>query len=140
MKKGFLGILLGVVYLTTSSSSCNKHDHHTNPCDGAMCTAMFVMINTKVTDATGKTILLDEAYTRRKSNNEVYRPDQTMATYDSSYIVLDDGYLQKMQNQSDTFYFIGIKNGVEVVNEPFVISADCCHVNKQSGKTNIVTK
>lgn len=140
MKKGFLGILLGVVYLTTSSSSCNKHDHHTNPCDGAMCTAMFVMINTKVTDANGHFVKLDDVYVMRDKNNDIYRPEQQAAAWDSSYVVMDDGYLQKMQNQSDTFYFIGIKNGVEVVKEPFVISADCCHVNKQSGKTNIVAK
>lgn len=140
MKKGFLGILLGVVYLTTSSSSCNKHDHHTNPCDGAMCTAMFVMINTKVTDANGHFVKLDDSYTQRAGNKDVYRPNQSNLIVDSSYVVIDDGYLQKMQNQTDTFYFVGLKNGKEVVKEPFVISADCCHVNKQSGKTNIVTK
>ena len=136
MRKLIVTALAGVVFLTTSSTSCKKKD--ANNCQDVMCTAMFAMINTKVTDASGHVVKLDEAYTQRVSNKDIYRADQSMMAFDRSYIVLDDNYLPKLQNQTDSFYFIGIKNGVKVVNEPFVFGGDCCHVSKQSGKTTIV--
>jgi len=136
MRKLIVIALAGFVFLTTSSTSCKKNGD--NECQGVMCTAMFAMINTKVTDANGKYVKLDDVYVMRGKNNDIYRPEQQSAAWDSSYVVIDDGYISKMYNSTETFYFIGIKNGVKVVNEPFVISADCCHVSKQSGKATIV--
>ncbi len=136
MRKLIVIALAGFIFLTTSSTSCKKKSD--GNCADVMCTAMFTMINTKVTDANGRYVKLDEVYTQRASNKDIYRPDQAMMAFDSTYIVLDDSYLTKLQNQTDSFYFIGIKNGVKVVNEPFVLGADCCHVSKQSGKATIV--
>ncbi|MBN8670582.1 MAG: hypothetical protein J0L80_07835 [Chitinophagales bacterium] len=136
MRKLIVTALGGIVFLTTSSTSCKKKND--GNCADVMCTAMFTMINTKVTDANGRYVKLDDVYVMREKNNDIYRPEQQSAAWDSSYVVIDDGYLPKMYNSTETFYFIGIKNGIKVVNEPFVISADCCHVSKQSGKTTIV--
>lgn len=136
MRKLIVAALAGFTLLTTTSTSCEKKNN--GNCADVMCTAMFTMINTKVTDANGHYVKLDEVYTQRVSNKDIYKPDQTMMAFDSSYIVLDDSYLPKLQNQTDSFYFVGIKNGVKVVNEPFVLGGDCCHVSKQSGKTTIV--
>ena len=136
MRKLIVIALAGIVFLTTSSTSCKKKNY--GGFGDVMCTAMFAMINTKVTDANGKYVKLDDVYVIRSKNNDIYRPEQQSAAWDSSYVVIDDGYVSKMYNSTETFYFVGIKNGVKVVNEPFVISADCCHVSKQSGKTTIV--
>lgn len=136
MRKLIVIALASFVFLTTSSTSCKKNGD--NGCQGVMCTAMFAMINTKVVDANGHFVQLDDAYVMRVKNNDIYHTNQSNMIVDSSYIVIDDGYVSKMYNSTETFYFIGIKNGIKVVNEPFVISADCCHVSKHSGKATIV--
>lgn len=140
MRTAIFAAILLLCYITTTSSSCHKHHHGKTECEGVACTAMFAMINTKVVGADGKSVVLEDAYAQRKGNGDIYRSQQPMMWYDSSYVVLDDGYLTKMQNQTDTFYFIGKKGGVEVVREPFAINADCCHVNKLSGKDVITVK
>ncbi len=54
------------------------------------------------------------------------------------YPVLDDNYQSKIANTQENFRFIGkIKDSV-VVNEPFIIKADACHIDKVSGKTEVV--
>jgi hypothetical protein len=140
MRTTIFAAILAICYIITTSSSCHKHHHGKTGCEGVACTAMFAMINTKVVDANGRAVVLDDAYSQRKTNGDIYRSQQPMMWYDSSYVVLDDGYLTKMQNMSDTFYFIGTKGGKEVVREPFAINADCCHVNKLSGKDVITAK
>lgn len=103
-------------------------------CEGAICTEIFVMISVKVSQQNG-VLNLDEVYTTRKSSNEKLTFDQNMGP--DSYIVLDDSYIQKMQNTTDEFHFIGIKNGEKLIDEVYTISADCCHVNKEKGKERI---
>jgi hypothetical protein len=56
---------------------------------------------------------------------------------DDSYTVLDDSYLKQLMDNADSFRFTGTKNGKEVVNEVFVIGADCCHINKVSGNESV---
>lgn len=56
------------------------------------------------------------------------------ATY---YTVLDDGFQSRMINRRETFWFVGLISGKEVVREKFVIEADRCHIRLVEGKTEI---
>ena len=56
---------------------------------------------------------------------------------EGTYIVLDDSYRDKLQNDKDKFRLVGIKEGKKVVDELFVIGADCCHIQKIEGKEDI---
>lgn len=104
--------------------------------EDTICTMMFAAVSLEVLDAGNSPAVLDEVYTMRVGTNETIRPQQH--GQNGQYVVLDDSYQKKLANAADTFYLVGMKNGQKVVNEPLVIGADCCHVRKVSGKTQVV--
>jgi hypothetical protein len=115
------------------ASSCNKN----NSCREAICTAIFASVMVQVQTPEGLPVQLDEVYTIRTSTGEKIVLDQNMA--EGRYNVLDDSYQKRIANSTEQFRFVGKKGGQVIVDEPYVISADCCHVNKQSGKEIITT-
>src|SRR5690606_14218954 len=117
-----------------------KSNNNKNNCADSVCTLMLAQVSVKVVDVNKNTFLLDEYYTVAQHNNDTLRPPTDASLYDSSYVVLDDGYVSKMYNKTYDFRFIGISNNKVVVDEPFTISADCCHINKVSGKSEIVVQ
>jgi hypothetical protein len=117
-------------------TSCKDQNHHAKKeCEDVMCTMMFAMVTVEIKDNAGANVALDEAYTIRISTDEKILHDNS--TNPGFYTVLDDGYQKQLQNRSDKFQFIGMKNGVKVVDETYTISADCCHVNRETGNTVI---
>lgn len=96
------------------------------------------MVTVQVVDQDNQPVTLDEAYTVRKKTGEKIKLEQNME--DGMYSVLDDSYKNKLENSKDQFQFVGVKEGKVVANESFDISADCCHVQKQSGKEIIVVQ
>lgn len=127
--------LLSLPFL--SASSCDKKDKNKTCGPNVMCTMLFASIGVAVNDVNGNTVTLDETETIRKSTGEVIKYDQSSAE-PGNYWIITDSYVQSLQNQTDSFEFIGKKDGKIVVDEPFVISADCCHVDKVSGKEVII--
>jgi hypothetical protein len=95
------------------------------------------MVTVQVVDAAGNPVKLDEAYSIRSGTNEKINSTQESGM-NNSYVVLDDSYQKKLAQSTSTFRFIGIKNSKQVIDEPFVISADCCHIKKNSGPAKIV--
>ncbi len=81
--------------------------------------------------------VLDDFYTLRTSNGDTIRYAKNEIPGDSIYIVLNDNYQQSLKNSSDTFVFRGLINDSVVVNEPFVIKADECHIEYMSGNTEV---
>ena len=53
------------------------------------------------------------------------------------YVVLTDSYQKNIQNSVENFVFHGLIGDSLVVNEPFVIKADMCHIDYVSGKTEV---
>jgi hypothetical protein len=130
-----LSILLAPLFIY---SSCNKPAN--TSCDGVACTLIFAGINVQVVDKNNDPILLDNAYTVRDGTNEKITFDIPIgpAGKTGNYRVLDDSYQKKLALSTAGFHFIGIKDGKKAVNEPYIISADCCHINKKSGKDIVV--
>lgn len=129
MKNLLLSFVLVTIGMTTMSTSCEKQK---NNCENAICTEVFMTVATQVVDKDGIPVILDEVYTMRTNLDERIEIDQHMG--EGSYIVLDDNYRLKLQNNSGEFTFVGKKDGKIVVEEPFTISADCCHIEKKTGK------
>ncbi len=121
------------------SANCQKKSVVKSPCDDVACTMLFAMINVDVTDSTGNSIKADDIYTVRLDNNDTIRSSQTTLS-DKTLTIIDDGYVLKMRNSQHDFKFICIKNSKVVVNEPYTLGADCCHVNKISGKDAVIAK
>lgn len=105
-------------------------------CNGVVCTMELRSITLQVNDNTGNPVKLDEAYTTRVKTGERISHEANTTTV-GSYTVLDDGYQKKLAQSTDEFRFVGKRGGQEVVNELYSISADCCHISKQSGKTEV---
>jgi hypothetical protein len=78
---------------------------------------------------------LDDHYTIRNSTGDTIRIGNT--PFQNNYTVLDDNYQNILENKQESFRFVGIKSGIKVVDEIFIISADKCHISKVSGKTSI---
>ncbi|HTN45434.1 MAG TPA: hypothetical protein VL098_03745 [Flavipsychrobacter sp.] len=119
------------------AGSCNK-DEKKKKCDPKVaCTMMFASVSITVKTSNGVSAELDEVYTIRKSTSEILKYSQPGNTT-GAYIVLDDSYQKELQNKQEEFYFVGKKNGKVMVEEPYVLSADCCHVSKVSGRDALI--
>lgn len=102
-----------------------------------ICTAVYAMVQTTIHDARGNALVLDSFYTIRQGTGEVIRYPKH-GPGPETYSVLEDNYRPKLQNTVATFILKGFRNGQQVVSEPYVISADCCHIAYVSGNKAIV--
>lgn len=103
-----------------------------NSCkDEVYCTEEFRTISITVNGPA-----LDDFYTLRESTG-----DTLIINHDSiwgnAYPVLDDNFQKTLEDKTETFRFHGIINDSIVVNEPFVIKADKCHIIFVSGKQEV---
>lgn len=123
---------LGLLACTTACNTSKK----AAACDpNTACTMMFAAVGTQVVNAAGQPVVFDEVYTQREGSTEKIQLQHNAGS--GSYIVLDDSYQKKLANQTANFHFIGMKNGQKVMDEVYRISADCCHIKKESGKETI---
>lgn len=115
--------------------SCDKKAD-SNDCKKAICTEEYRMINVTIKDAQGNKVLLQKASLANVQTGDTsIIPLSEMS--DSSYVIFSDKELKNMQNKTYNYKFIGMVNNVQVFNEPYTFSADCCHINKVSGKETI---
>lgn len=128
-----------VVALPLLLSACNPKESiiPANNCSDVFCTAIFASVSINVEDKNGNAVELHDFYTVNRSTNDTIR-SSVPSWNKGTYTVVDDGYTSKMFNKTYDFSFIGIVNNQVVINEPFSISADCCHVSKVSGKESII--
>lgn len=101
-----------------------------------MCTEMFKMVTIRIHDASGNPVKLDDYYTLHVASGEKAKITQGMDN--GYYVVVDDSRRKDLQDRKAELKFIGTKDGKEVVNEAYTVTADCCHIEKISGKTEIV--
>lgn len=131
----FSAVLLG---LLTQSMSCETDRTPPTECGGDIaCTMMFAMVNVEVKDQGGNKVILDEHYTLREKDGQKLNV-QAIGIDSNVHTVLDDNFITTLKNKTELFRFIGKKNGVEIVNEQYEISGDCCHINKVTGKETII--
>jgi hypothetical protein len=134
-----LAIISSVTVIVLMADCKKKAQSVTSACDGIACTMLFAMVNITVSDSVGNTISPDDVYTLRVDNQDTIRTS-TSSVFENSYTIIDDNYLPKMRNSKHDFRFICKKNGKTVVDEPFTLSADCCHISKVSGKASLIVK
>jgi hypothetical protein len=76
---------------------------------------------------------LTESYTIRLSNSDTIRHLANSDLSTNNYLVLNDNYQPKLENQQDTFRFIGKRGSEVVVWKDYVFIADQCHISKVNG-------
>ncbi|MDQ6476875.1 hypothetical protein [Dyadobacter sp. LHD-138] len=124
MKTRNLSLLL-TLSLTTLLCSCVDEDNER----GVICTEEF---RSALLNVPGDP--LTESYSIRLSNADTIRHLANSDLRPGYYLVLDDNYQPKLENQQDTFRFIGKRGSEVVVSEDYIFKADKCHITKVSGK------
>jgi|GEM_PF-813070 len=111
-------------------AACSGKDNK----DEIICSDEFRIVGVTVTGGE-----LQDFYTVRSSTNDTIRysdnQDYPMGRW---YPVLDDSYQILLEGIEDDFYFVGILDGVKVINQHFIIGADRCHIYKLSGPREII--
>ncbi|MET7257834.1 hypothetical protein [Dyadobacter fermentans] len=114
-----------ISFLAISLCGCNDDQ----PQRGVNCTEEFRSTTLYVPGAS-----LTESFTIRLSNSDTIRIKGNGDFHQGYYVVLDDNYQPKLENQQDNFRFIGKRGNEVVVKENYVFKADQCHITKVSGK------
>jgi hypothetical protein len=106
--------------------ACNKKN------EPIFCTEEFRSIIITVNE-----VVLEEHFTLRNSTGDTLRFEEDAFWEGTSYTVLNDLFKDTLRNRQENFTFYGIINDIVVVEEPFVIKADECHIELVSGRTEI---
>nr|WP_295924913.1 hypothetical protein [uncultured Dyadobacter sp.] len=117
-----------IALLTISLSGCTDEQ----PQQGVICTEEFRSATLHVPGAP-----LTESYTVRLSKSDTVRIKGNADFRQGYYVVLDDNYQPKLENQQDNFQFVGKRGDEVVVREDYVFKADQCHITKISGKSEL---
>lgn len=120
-----ISILRLLSFLAISVSGCKDEQ----PQQGVICTEEFRSTTLYVPGAP-----LTESFTIRLSNSDTIRIKGNADFRQGYYVVLDDNYQAKLENQEDNFRFIGKRENEVVVLEDYVFKADQCHITKVSGR------
>lgn len=116
-------IILCPIILAALFQSCKEE---------TACTEEFRTIGITITGDS-----LTDFYTIRISNSDTIRISLDGYPNNQTYPILNDSYQSVIANSQESFNFIGEFNDTFVVNEVFVISADNCHIDKVSGKSEV---
>lgn len=127
---------------TLSLTACDKATNGAGACDNVACTAIYVTISVNLQDINKNDVSLSSYYVIRKSTGDTVTIPHTHVGIPNSspYPVFSDYHLDWFKNQSDFFRFVGIMNGQVVVDQEFFISADCCHIKKESGPETVIVQ
>jgi len=107
-------------------------------CSRAVCTGLFKEIQLEIVDANSNPVILDTCYLEDTLGNKLPLSLYGYNSATSSYVVFNDSWLWQNRNKSISVRFVGIKNGVKMVDEVYDIVSDCCHVFKISGKDKVI--
>jgi hypothetical protein len=137
-------LLLGTMILI-GPSACNTPKStaadtvKTCPCPkDIMCTEDFRFITVTVVDKAGNPVELQRYETVRASSNAVLKRSDITEMQPGTYVVASDGEKESISTCGEKFLFRGYRGGKKVIEESFTLRNDCCHVERQSGQTQIV--
>ncbi|WP_411029212.1 hypothetical protein [Spongiimicrobium sp. 3-5] len=136
--------ILFLVTLVLFLHNCSDDDSPLpNNCQNIACTEIFISFHVSVKDSDDEAVALDQfKVTDVNSGEDLTRlfDEATLAMFkaEGRYPLYDDLYLQGHENTTREIRFMGTINDEEVVNETYVVAADCCHVSLVSGNLSPV--
>lgn len=130
-------ILLFTTILTTACSDSKTEDINSD-CNliDIVCTEEFRTITLEIVDSQDTPVILDNFKITREDTGEIIELDQNHSQ--NFYPIINDNYQNKIVHKEIILKFSGSINNIEVVSTSFVVSADCCHIDLDSGPTKIV--
>lgn len=115
--------------------SCSSSENECNLID-VVCTEEFRYITVEIVDSKNEPIVLDSYKIIRNDTDEDITHKEDM--FQNSYPIINDSYQNEIANKKLSLTFTGVLNNQEVINEIYIVSADCCHIDLISGKTKII--
>ncbi|MCX6304349.1 MAG: hypothetical protein NT040_05230 [Bacteroidetes bacterium] len=112
--------------------------------DDVQCTMEYRMLMVSVKDPAALPVVLDRHYVVKSSTGDTLDFSKEDPYADSiyriqgSYIIFTDGKMGMTSKEGALFEFHGLLNGVEIVNEKYLIGKNDCHVQLRSGNTAII--
>jgi len=103
-----------------------------------VCTEEYRMLTVSLTDSIDNPLILTSNYTEKTSTSEIIDFVQEDNYFDSInrvngiYILFTDGKMSMTTKSGTEFQFKGFIDSVQVVNEPYIIKNDGCHVLLES--------
>jgi hypothetical protein len=130
-------IILTNIIFVVYFGACSKEQKE---CTGAeICTEVYVTIRITVKNKSGNSAILDSIRTIIASTGEILPAefDQNPG-FEGVYTLIGDQSLKKISKKGTALQVEGYQNGLLVVDEPYLIGHDCCHLIKKSGKDLII--
>jgi hypothetical protein len=134
-----------VAFLSIFLVACNDKDEtvEQQDCSSTICTLNFVTITVSVKDVLGKAVALDSYEVMDTETGENLATGFNGEEYQyykeqGLYPILSDANRVQYQNSTAKLTFKGYIDNEEVINEAYVVGADCCHVSLITGNTTIV--
>ncbi len=116
--------------------SCEKEEEQ--PCaDNQICTDVFITVSIEVTDQNGDPVMLDNYYTFIDQRNRFDFTDSNYGFGEGVYVVATDNEMDEIDFGGTNVVFVGELGGVNVVEQPMILSKDCCHIELVQGETTI---
>ena len=123
--------------------SCAYNDDTRSACSDAICTDEFRHINILIKHTDGDPVSLNSFKVTELENNR----DLTLSLTDEgwaavirtgSYPIFNDGYVREYQNKEFKIEFSGFIDNQKVVDQIYIVGANCCHVYLQEGPTQLI--
>lgn len=108
-----------------------------------ICTEVFVTSMVLIIDSTGVPVDSLNITIKDKDGNKLNIEQDFYAFVPGRYIVLNDGYLNKLCGQLiPQKFFFSATNGNKTVSAEYLFNTDdcCCHINKVEGPDTLVLK
>ncbi len=101
-----------------------------------ICSARFVQVGVQILDSSH--LLLNNQTKKKKRIIEAPRSSNSKSTT-AYYTLIDDALQKELQRKKVTYTLIAKRSGIQIIEEPYVFSADACHVFRVSEKDHITT-
>jgi hypothetical protein len=119
---------------------CKKETTKAN-CALVLCTMEFRMLTVTIKDKAGNFYKADKVETYTPTGKMIFSQSSPSFLPDSSYVVIDDNNMKDLTKNVNTILDFKIYKGNAVVKKvQYVVTADCCHISKVSGDTEIIVE
>lgn len=108
-------------------------------CEGVACQKYWEYIQLNIRTQTGTPAYLTKVRLVRKEDEAIlyeYNVAEGYAGFE--YTLMEDSFQKTLRNKQVEVLFLGYRNDELLVNQDFVVTADCCHVIMVEGSLQIV--
>lgn len=133
-------VLLLMIFLGITQTSCDNDEDSNSDCEAVVCTAILVRVMVSVTDEDLNPVALDSFQVIDLENEK----DISISLASSEFVglqelgqypLIEDGIIGL--NEERNLKFIGFLDNQEVINRNYTVKTDCCHVSLVAGNKEI---